>query len=138
MLSRGSIARLHVGAGILSAALVVGCGTGSPGATASAVPTIAVPSDPLITLSAPAQVSAGQPFKVSWTGAETSGDFFVIVPAGATTWTETPDSPHINATIGNPATLTAPKSAGAYEVWFLKGDMEGVQIIKARAAITVT
>jgi hypothetical protein len=41
--------------------------------------------------------------------------------------------------VGNPATLTAPKTAGPYEVWFLKGNTESatIIIIKARASITV-
>lgn len=116
-----------------TAALVVGCS-----AAATAQPTQpAAPSDPAITLTVPAHVAAGATFPASWTGAETSGDFLVVVPAGATTWTETPDSPYVNATVGNPATLTAPKSAGAYEVWFLKGNTDGPIVIKARAPLTV-
>jgi hypothetical protein len=122
---------------LLVAALITACGAGtSPSATASAA-TVAGPSDPAITLTAPAEATAASTFKVSWAGKETSGDFLVIVPAGATAWTESAGSPYVNATQGNPATLTAPKSAGAYEIWFMKGDTEGVQIDKARAPLTV-
>lgn len=113
--------------------IAVGCGPSS-----TAAPSIKpVPSDPPITLSAPAEVAAGATFQVGWTGTETTGDFFVIVPAGATTWTETADSPYVNATTGNPAPLTAPKTAGAYEIWFLKGELGTTLIIKARSPITV-
>jgi hypothetical protein len=48
------------------------------------------------------------------------------------------DSPYVNATVGNPATLTAPKTAGSYEIWFLKGNTDGPIIVKARSALTVT
>ena len=118
----------------LVAAVAIGCGSGAKTAAPTLPP---APSDPPITLSPPSEVTAGATFKVGWTGQETSGDFLVIVPAGATTWTESPDSPYVNATLGNPATLTAPKAAGAYEVWFLKGDMGKVQIVKARSPIAV-
>lgn len=120
--------------------LLAACGAGSgasPVAPSAAASTQPASSDPLITLSAPASAAPGAAFKVGWTGAETSGDFFVIVPAGATTWTEGPDSPYINATMGNPLTLTAPKSAGSYEIWFMKGDTEGPLIIKARSPLKV-
>ena len=127
----------HAFGWLVGVTLVVAAGC-TPAATAE--PTVQpLPTDPPIAITAPAEVVAGATFQVGWTGHETSGDFFVIVPAGATTWTETPDSPYVNATIGNPATLTAPKAAGAYEVWFLKGDLESATIIviKARSALTV-
>jgi hypothetical protein len=115
-----------------------GCSAGSsavPSTTAAAAP---VSSDPAIALTAPATAKAGSTFGVSWTGKETSGDFLVIVPAGATEWVESADSPYVNATQGNPATLTAPKAAGDYEIWFLKGDTEGVEVVKARSPLKVT
>ncbi|MEO5703418.1 MAG: hypothetical protein ABIZ52_01265 [Candidatus Limnocylindrales bacterium] len=87
---------------------------------------------------APTGIVGGASFEVGWTGTETSGDFLVIVPAGATTWTETAESPYVNATQGNPAKLTAPRTAGSYEVWFLKGGTESIIIVKARSALTVT
>jgi len=118
--------------------LLVLAACGGPGATPTAAPTLPpLPSDPPITLSAPAEVAPGSTFQVGWTGTETTGDFLVIVPAGATSWTETPDSPYVNATLGNPAPLTAPKGAGAYEVWFLKGELGTTLVIKARRPITV-
>ena len=124
------------------AALAAACSTGPTSsvtlASVAPVPTTAaVPTDPTITLTVPAEVGVGKSFTVSWTGAETSGDFLVIVPRGATTWTETPDSPYVNATTGNPATLKAPREAGPYEVWFLKGDTEGQIIVKAKSDLTV-
>ena len=133
-------ARGFVPAVMLAAAVAAGCSTGA----ASAPPTIAVPSVPVlasdaaITLSAPPEAAAGSSFSVGWTGKETSGDFFVIVPAGATTWTETADSPYYNATIGNPITLTAPKTPGDYEIWFLKGNLGTVIVTKAKAPLKVT
>ena len=126
----------------LVAMIVAGCSGGGAATTSpTAGPTIAAslppPSDPPITLDAPAEATAGSTFMVSWSGDETKGDFFVIVPVGTTTWAETAESPYYNATIGNPITLTAPKTAGDYEIWFLKGDMERVQIIKATAPLKV-
>ncbi len=116
-----------------------GLGT-APAATHAPVRTpvpAATLTDPAITLTIPRDVQAGKTFEAAWAGKETSGDFFVIVPAGAATWAESADSPYVNATIGNPAKLTAPKTPGAYEVWFLKGDTEGPIIVKARAPIIV-
>ena len=110
-----------------------GAATGGPSVAASLPPL----NDPPITLEAPAEATAGSTFTVSWSGDETNGDFFVIVPVGTTTWAETAESPYYNATIGNPITLTAPTAVGDYEIWFLKGDMEGVQIIKATAPLKV-
>ena len=124
---------------VLAAAVVAACG--GPTSTPTAPPVTAKPNpiDPAITISVPAEVAAGSTFNASWTGQETTGDFFVIVPAGATTWTETADSPYYNATLGNPAPLVAPKTPGAYEVWFLKGNLESATniVIKARAPLTV-
>ena len=121
----------------IGAALIAACG---PAATPSAAPLTLppAPSDPAISLQAPAEATAGSTFAVGWTGQETSGDFFVIVPAGSTTWTETPESPYYNATMGNPITLTAPKTAGDYEVWFVKGNLGTTLIIKARTPLKVT
>lgn len=51
--------------------------------------------------------------------------------------TETADSPYYNVTLGNPVPLVAPKAAGSCEVWFLKGEMGEVDVIKARAPLTV-
>ena len=144
----------RVGLVLTVAALgLTGCATGgSPTATpASAAtaspaptPTLApytlppVPSDPAISITAPTEVGAGESFEAGWTGEETKGDFFVIVPAGATTWTETPDSPYYNVSMGNPTPLTAPAQPGEYEIWFLKGQLDTRIVIKARAPLTVT
>ena len=130
-----------VAAFALATLIVAGCGAATT--VSSAGPTVAAaslppgPSDPPVTLDAPAEATAGSPLMVSWSGPETSGDFFVIVPVGTTTWVETAESPYYNATIGNPITLIAPQAAGEYEIWFLKGEMERVQIIKAKAPLTV-
>ena len=125
----------RVGAFVVVAAIALAA-CGGAGATPTATPDQR-PTDPPITITVPAEVAPGATFNAAWTGKETSGDFFVIVPAGATTWTETADSPYYNATLGNPAPLVAPKAAGAYEVWLLKGDMGAQIIIKARAPLTV-
>jgi hypothetical protein len=122
------------------------CGTGAgPTATIAAPPTTPapytlppVPSDPPITISAPGEVAAGEGFEAGWTGQETKGDFFVIVPAGSTTWTETPQSPYFNVSMGNPTALIAPAAPGEYEIWFLKGQLDTRIVIKARAPLTVT
>jgi hypothetical protein len=121
---------------IMTMAALAACS--SPSNTAPPPSVFPASSDPAIVLDVPGSVAAGASFNVAWSGIETSGDFLVIVPAGATTWTETPDSPYVNASAGNPAALVAPKTAGAYEVWLLKGNTDGPIIIKARAPITVT
>jgi hypothetical protein len=117
---------------VVAVAACSGAPTAAPVATADQRPT-----DPPIALTVPAEVASGATFNASWTGKETSGDFLVIVPAGSTTWTESADSPYYNATLGNPSPLVAPRSAGSYEVWFLKGDMGKVIVVKARAPLTV-
>jgi hypothetical protein len=124
-----------LGAFAVLAAIGVGA-CGGPAATPTTTPDQR-PTDPPITITVPAEVAPGATFDASWTGTETSGDFLVIVPAGATTWTETPESPYYNATLGNPAHLVAPKVAGSYEVWFLKGNQGTTIVIKARAPLTV-
>lgn len=118
------------------AIVLAACGGGSSPTAPAATPDQR-PTDPPIAISVPRTVAPGATFNAAWTGEETSGDFFVIVPAGATTWTETADSPYYNATLGNPAPLVAPKTPGSYEVWFLKGDIGTVIVIKARAPLTV-
>ena len=144
----------RVGLVLAVAALgLTGCATGGsptgtpvPAATTSLTPTATVapytlppvPSDPPISITAPAEVGAGESFQAGWTGEETKGDFFVIVPAGATTWTETPESPYYNVTMGNPTPIVAPAEPGDYEIWFLKGQLDTRIVIKARAPLTVT
>ena len=122
---------------VMAACALFVAACGGAGATPTASP-ISLPPDPAITLQAPAEAAAGSSFMVSWTGKETMGDFFVIVPAGATTWVETAESPYFNATMGNPITLPAPKTAGDYEIWFLKGELGRTVVIKAKAPLKVT
>ena len=132
-----ALRRLGGSALLVLALAVVAC---SPGATVAptSAPLPTAQPDPPITLQVPAEAAAGSEFQVGWTGEERSGDFVVVVPAGTTTWVESAESPYFNATLGNPMTLTAPAAAGDYEVWFLKGGLETVQLIKARAPLKVT
>ena len=85
-----------------------------------------------ITLGAPAEVPAGKEFNVIWTGSAAPGDYLTIVPKGATTWT---NEPKVGTSTGNLGKLTAPVTAGEYEIWFVERDTG--DSIKARRAITV-
>lgn len=79
---------------------------------------------------APAKVSAGEAFDVSWTGLGASDDYITIVPVGAEPGAYL-DYQYTSA--GNPVTLTAPDEPGAYEVRY-QTDEHGVF---ASRAITV-
>jgi Ca-activated chloride channel family protein len=119
---------------VLLAVASSGC---SPGATVppTAGPT-ARPTAAPITLVAPPEAKAGETISVGWTGAEVLGDYLVIVPVGTTRYVESADSPYVNVTLGNPASLVAPATPGAYEIWFVTGDTDDQ--VKARSALTVT
>jgi hypothetical protein len=69
-------------------------------------------------LTAPAQVSAGAAFEVTWEGPDNERDFISIVPTG------TPDKDYgayAYTKQGSPARLTAPEDPGPHEVRYLTG-----------------
>jgi Ca-activated chloride channel family protein len=84
------------------------------------------------TLDAPNSVEAGTVFEVSWTGPDGSGDYITIAPAGAPAWT---NEPYFYTNTGSKGTLQAPIDAGAYEVWYVSGVGNTIQL---RRPITVT
>lgn len=126
--------------------LLAACGGGAA-ATPTAAPITAAPATVAATaapaatnastgqpsVKAPAQVAVGSTFDVEWTGPNGEGDYVTIVKVGATKWTNEPYF-YTNNT-PSPGPLTAPGTAGAYELWYVKGDDETVL---AKLAITVS
>ena len=70
------------------------------------------------TLSAPTSVVAGGDVPIRWTGPDNQGDFITIVPADAAdkTW-----NAYVYTSSGNPLTMRAPETPGAYEVRYATG-----------------
>jgi Ca-activated chloride channel homolog len=69
-------------------------------------------------VSGPASVTHGASFTVSWAGPNATGDFITIVAAGA------PEGSYLSyayAHYGNPSALTAPGTAGQYELRYVYG-----------------
>ncbi len=88
--------------------------SGQGEATVLAVPITVAPTS--ATLDAPAEVTAGTQFQVSWTGPNGPGDYITIVATGA------PQGAYLsyaNTSNGTPATLTAPTAPGAYELRYV-------------------
>ena len=83
-------------------------------------------------IDAPDTVAAGTVFEVSWTGPNGPGDYVTIVKAGVAAWT---NEPYFYTNVGPKSTLLAPIDAGAYEVWYVSGAGDTVQL---RHPITVT
>lgn len=84
------------------------------------------------TLEAPAQIPAGAPFQVAWTGPDGPGDYVTIVAVGAARWT---NEVYFYTNTGSPGTLVASIQPGAYEVWYVTGQDPAPQ---ARRPVTVT
>lgn len=103
--------------------------TAAPVATATPAATV---NNTAPSLDAPAELSAGSPLQVAWTGPNAQGDYVTIVAAGATKWT---NEPYFYTTAGSPGNLVAPTKAGAYELWYVNGADEAVVV---RRPITVT
>lgn len=67
---------------------------------------------------APAEVTAGESFQVSWEGPDNGGDYITVVPVGA------PDDEYGDyayTSRGSPAELTAPETPGSYELRYITG-----------------
>lgn len=77
--------RSRLAAFVLASAVLAACGGATATPTGAPVTAMPIPSHPPITISVPAEVAQGATFNASWSGTAASGDFFVIVPAGATT-----------------------------------------------------
>lgn len=69
----------------------------------------------VVTLKAPAQVARGATFEVTWTGPDGPSDYLTIVPAGSAPGTY---ASYAYTAAGSPSKLTAPTTAGAYEIWY--------------------
>ncbi|MCP5048965.1 MAG: VWA domain-containing protein [bacterium] len=83
------------------------------------------------TVEGPAQVEAGSPFKVKWTGPNNPADHVTIVPEGAG------NREYLSFAYtkgGSPGEITAPDNPGAYEIRYITGQSRK---ILARAKITV-
>ena len=74
---------------------------------------------PLVSsVTAPASANKGSSITVSWTGPNAAGDYITIVPAGAA---EGAYTSYAYTGAGNPVTITAPDTAGAYEIRYVYG-----------------
>ncbi len=83
-----------------------------------------------ITLKAPAVVTVGSTFEVTWTGPDGPQDYITIVPAGS------PEGTYLSyayTASGSPVTITAPDSPGSYEIWYasdrVKGTFKSIPIV---------
>jgi Ca-activated chloride channel family protein len=84
------------------------------------------------TIEAPDSVEGGEPFEVEWTGPDGEGDYVTLVAEGAEAWT---NEPYFYTATGSPGNLTAPTTAGDYELWYVVGSDESIAV---RLPITVT
>jgi Ca-activated chloride channel family protein len=69
-------------------------------------------------VTAPASANKGALISVSWTGPNAPGDYITIVAAGAA---EGSYLSYAYTGAGNPVTITAPDTAGAYEIRYVYG-----------------
>jgi Ca-activated chloride channel family protein len=86
----------------------------------------------VVTLTAAAQVAKGATFPVEWTGPDGPGDYVTIMKVGTTKWT---NESFFYTTAGSPGTLTAPTTAGNYEVRYQSDRVKDV--VFGTRAITV-
>jgi len=84
-----------------------------------------------VELEAPAEVIAGSPIEVRWTGSPQDRDYITLVPASAAdgTWKK-----YVYVSTGNPLTIRVPDVPGDYELRYQSDSREGVF---GRRAITV-
>jgi Ca-activated chloride channel family protein len=85
----------------------------------------------LATLEGPTEIAPGENFTVSWMGPDATHDYVSIADVGDSDEHYVTFSPTSN---GNPAHLTAPKTAGAYELRYVRA-MDGE--VLAREALSV-
>jgi hypothetical protein len=84
------------------------------------------------TLDAPDSIAAGSPIEIGWQGPDNVQDFITIVPAGAAARVY---EAYVYTARGNPAKMTVPEIAGAYEIRYLTGQTYATL---ASSALTVT
>jgi Ca-activated chloride channel family protein len=75
-----------------------------------------------ITLKAPASVGKGAQFQVEWTGPNGPSDYVTIVPTGSPVGTY---ASYTYTNTGSPVTLSAPDTAGAYEIRYQSDRVDG-------------
>ena len=85
-----------------------------------------------VTLQAPAEVAAGKPFQVTWTGPNGPTDYITIVAAGSPAGSY---NSYAYTAAGNPATITAPTTPGKYEIWYASDRVDN--FVFGRIAVTV-
>lgn len=85
-----------------------------------------------VTLEAPRQVAKGAQFQVTWTGPNGPSDYITIVPAGSAPGTYLS---YAYTAAGNPATIVAPDTAGAFEIWYASDRVK--DLVFQRIAISV-
>ncbi len=95
--------------------------TGADGATMANRPITVTPYT--VTLDAPNEVRRGAQFEVAWTGPNGPSDYITIVPAGSPPGTY---ASYAYTSTGSPVTLTAPDTAGSYEVWYASDRVKGI------------
>jgi Ca-activated chloride channel family protein len=105
--------------------------TGSDDATMATRPITVIPYQ--VTLDASDQVERGATFEVAWTGPNGPQDYITIVPAGSPPGTY---ASYAYTQNGSPVTLTAPDTAGNYEIWYASDRVKN--IVFATIGIVVT
>ncbi|HEY7626209.1 MAG TPA: hypothetical protein VH761_04040 [Ilumatobacteraceae bacterium] len=105
--------------------------TGSDSATMASRPIKVTPYT--VNLAAPGSVKRGTQFEVHWTGPNGPSDYITIVPAGSAPGTYLSYA-YTNA--GSPASLTAPDTAGNYEIWYASDRVQNVVFAKIPIVVT--
>jgi Ca-activated chloride channel family protein len=105
--------------------------TGTDDATMATRPITVAPYT--VTLDAAAQVQHGATFTVKWTGPNGPSDYITIVPVGSPPGTYTSYAYTAN---GSPVTLTAPDTAGNYEIWYASDRVQNIVFGKISIKVT--
>jgi Ca-activated chloride channel family protein len=106
--------------------------TGADDTIAASKPITVTPY--VVTLDAAAQVAKGATFEVEWTGPDGPSDYITIVPAGAAPGTFLSYAYTNN---GSPVTLTAPDTAGNYEIRYQSDRSDALNVVFSARPITV-
>ena len=88
----------------------------------------------VVTLDADAQVAKGATFEVEWTGPDGPSDYITIVPAGSAAGTY---ASYAYTNNGSPVTLTAPTTAGNYEIRYQSDRDDAGDLVFSSRPITV-
>jgi len=80
-----------------------------------------------ITLEAPAEVVAGAPVVITWTGPGNRGDYITVVPK---TFRDDQYGKYLDVSAGSPLTILAPMDVGACEIRYVSG--QGARVLARR------